>query len=107
MHQEAKEYPSFPLGNRLYIWLGLYSRGKTFHTPSEEKEDYSACSICISQFQSIIKNKKTAEELEGDDPGGRAFALILRPHPGAFRQLMCPHPGEFAHFFKKMLMPGG
>jgi len=41
------------------------------------------------------------------DPGGGAFALFLRPHPGAFRQLMCPHPGEFAHFFKKMLMPGG
>ena len=39
--------------------------------------------------------------LEGDDPGGGAFALFLRPHPGAFRQLMCPHPGEFAHFFKK------
>ena len=34
MRQEAKEYPSFPLGNRLYIRLGLYSRGKTFHTPS-------------------------------------------------------------------------
>ena len=45
--------------------------------------------------------------LEGDDPGGGAFALFLRPHPGAFRQLMCPHPGEFAHLFKKMLMPGG
>ena len=42
MRQSAKEYPSFPLGNRLYIRLGLYSRGKTFHTPSEEKEDYSA-----------------------------------------------------------------
>ena len=39
--------------------------------------------------------------LEGDDPGGGAFALILCPHPGAFRQLMCPHPGEFAHFFQK------
>ena len=38
--------------------------------------------------------------LEGDDPGGRAFALILRLHPGAFRQLMCPHPGEFSHFKK-------
>ena len=42
MRQEAKEYPSFPLGNRFYIWLGLNPRGKTFHTPSEEKEDYSA-----------------------------------------------------------------
>jgi len=41
MRQEGKEYPSFPLGSRLYIGLGLYSRGKTFHTPSEEKEDYS------------------------------------------------------------------
>ena len=39
--------------------------------------------------------------LKGDDPGGGAFDLILRPHPGAFRQLMCPHPGEFAHFLKK------
>jgi len=36
--------------------------------------------------------------LEGDDPGGGAFALLLRPHPGAVRQLMCPHPEEFAHF---------
>jgi len=51
--------------------------------------------------------KETAQVLEDNDPGGRAFALILRPHPGAFRQLMCPHPGEFAHFSKKMLMPGG
>ena len=39
--------------------------------------------------------------LEGDDPGGGAFVLILRSHPGAFRQLMCPHPGEFAYFFQK------
>ena len=37
--------------------------------------------------------------LEGDDPGGGAFALFLRPHSGAFRQLMCPHLGEFAKFF--------
>jgi len=44
--------------------------------------------------------------LEGDDPGGGVFALFLLPNPWAFRQLMCPHPGEFAHFFKKMLMPG-
>ena len=39
--------------------------------------------------------------LEGDDPGGWAFALSLRPHPGAFRQLMCLHAREFAHLFKK------
>ena len=39
--------------------------------------------------------KKTAEVLEGDLVG-QAFALFLRPHPGAF-----------AHFFKKMLTPGG
>jgi len=46
--------------------------------------------------------------LEGDDPGGGAFAVLLRPHPGAVRQLMCPHSGEFAHLKKKtMLMPGG
>ena len=43
MRQEAKEYSSFALGNRLCIRLGLNSRAKTFHTPSEEKEDYSAC----------------------------------------------------------------
>ena len=30
MRQEAKEYPSFPLGNRLYIRLGLYSPKKNF-----------------------------------------------------------------------------
>ena len=36
MPQSAKGYPSFPLRNR------LYSPGKTFHTPSEENEDYSA-----------------------------------------------------------------
>ena len=40
--------------------------------------------------------------LEGDDPGGGAFALFLRPHPGAFRQLMCPHPGESAQFLLKI-----
>ena len=51
-------------------------------------------------------NIKTAEVLEGHDLGGRAFALFLRPHPGAFRQLMCPHPREFAHVLQKMLMPG-
>ena len=39
--------------------------------------------------------------MEGDHPGGGAFALSLRPHPGAFRQLMCPHPGEFAQLFWK------
>ena len=44
MRQEAKEY-LFPLGNRLHIRLGLYSRALTFHTPSEEKEDYSACML--------------------------------------------------------------
>lgn len=43
MRQQAKECSSFPLRNRLYIRLGLYSREKTFHTPSEEKEDFSAC----------------------------------------------------------------
>ena len=44
MRQEAKEY-LFPLGNRLYIRLGLYSRAITFHTLSEENEDYSACML--------------------------------------------------------------
>ena len=41
--------------------------------------------------------------LEGGDPGGRAFDLFLRPHPGAFRQLICPHPGEFG----PLEIPGG
>ena len=36
-HEEEKDYFSFLLGNRLYIRLHLYSRRKTFHTPSEEK----------------------------------------------------------------------
>jgi len=45
--------------------------------------------------------------LEVDDPGGRAFALFLRPHPRALRQIICSHPRKFAHFLKKMLMPGG
>ena len=39
--------------------------------------------------------------VEGDNPGSREIALILHPHPGAFRQLMCPRPGEFAYFLKK------
>ena len=49
-------------------------------------------------FYSLI-NKKTAEVLEGNNHAGRAFALVLCPHPGAFRQFMCPHPQVFAHFF--------
>ena len=51
--------------------------------------------------------KKTAELLEGDDTRGEAFALFLRPHPGAFGQLMCPHPGEFAHFLKQNAIARG
>ena len=64
MRQEAKEYP-FPLGNRLYIRLGLYSRAITFHTPSEEKEDYSACMLrkaektLLSTMISSIKHKQS------------------------------------------------
>ena len=34
-------------------------------------------------------------------PGGGAFDLILRPHPGAFRQLMCPTLENLPMFFKK------
>ena len=45
MRQETKEYPSFSHENRLYIRLGLYSRVKTFHSPSGEKLDYSACML--------------------------------------------------------------
>ena len=43
MRQEGKDL--FPLGNRLYIRLGFYSRAITFHMPSEEKEDYLACML--------------------------------------------------------------
>ena len=39
--------------------------------------------------------------LEADDTKSGVFALILCPHPGAFRQLMCPHLREFVHFFFK------
>ena len=49
------------LFSTLYIRLGLYSGGKTFHTPSEEKEDYSACmprkadsSLSISQTKHFV-----------------------------------------------------
>ena len=42
-----------------------------------------------------------AEVLEGEDPGGRAFALFLHPHPGGFRRLFCPHPGVICSFLKK------
>ena len=35
MRQEARE---FPLGNWLYIRLGLNSRAKTFHTPREKRK---------------------------------------------------------------------
>ena len=47
MRQEAKEYLSFPLGNRLYIRLGIYLRAKTFHTPNEEKEDQRDYATCM------------------------------------------------------------
>ena len=36
------------------------------------------------------------EICEGDDLVGQSFSLFL-----------CPHPGAFAHFFKKMITPGG
>ena len=69
MRQEAKEYP-FPLGNRLYILLGLYSRAITFLTPSEEKEDYSACmlrkaeqTLLNSTMLSSIKHKQTEQSI--------------------------------------------
>ena len=56
MRQEAKEHPSFPLGNRLYIRLGLYSRAITFHTPSEEKEDSSACPVCFVKQNKLFSD---------------------------------------------------
>ena len=40
----------FLIFTRLNIRLGLNSRGRTFHdTPSEEKEDYSACMLRKSE----------------------------------------------------------
>ena len=35
------------------------------------------------------------------------LAIEINKQCYSLRQLMCPHPREFAHFFKKMLMPGG
>ena len=54
MRQEAKEYPSFPLGNRLYIRLGLYSRGKTFHASSEKEgsgqgQGHMSVALCLPE----------------------------------------------------------
>ena len=63
MRQEAKEYPSFPLGNRLYIRLDLYSRGKTFHTPSEEKEDYPACMLRKAE-QTLLPRRRRQDQAE-------------------------------------------
>ena len=55
MRQETKEYSSFPLENRLYIRLGLHSRAKNFHTPSEVKEDYSACIMLRKAEKSFLR----------------------------------------------------
>ena len=62
MRQEAKEYP-FPLGNRLSIRLGLYSRAITFHTPSEEKEDYSACKAEKNSSSTMISSIKHEQSI--------------------------------------------
>ena len=64
MRQSAKEYPSFQLENRLYIRLGLYSRGKTFHTPSEEKED-SLGLFVVFVFTSAISPEQEPGERVG------------------------------------------
>ena len=48
---------------------------------------------CLSSL--AAGGKKNCRGVQGDDPGGGAFGLFLRSHPG-----------EFAHFFKEMLMPG-
>jgi len=45
--------------------------------------------------------------LEGDDPRGGAFALFIRPHPGAFRQLICPPPRATAGHLLTLSVPGG
>ena len=50
-------------------------------------------------FHSLI-NKKTAEVLKEDDPGGGAFALFLRP-PGHLDSLCVPAPGNLPIFFFK------
>ena len=54
MRKEAKEYPSFPLGSRLYIRLGLYSRAKTFHTPSKLELYFYLNTVNLSD-KTIIK----------------------------------------------------
>ena len=68
MRQEAKEYPSFhsEIGfTLLYIRLGLNSRAKTFHSPSEGKEDYSACMLrkgeqTLLRLRSLLLNTNKA-----------------------------------------------
>ena len=91
MRQEGKEC------FWLHIRLGLYSRGKTFHTPSEEKEDYSACSICISQFQQC--NRVAFAHVVS--PGGGAFAILQRPWGWAFAYPGAT-PGHLTHVFLKV-----
>ena len=51
-------------------------------------------------------NLPTAEVLEGDDVGGWAFALFLRPHPGHLDSLCVPTLGNLP-IKKKVPMPGG
>ena len=53
LRQEVTDSLCFPHGNRLYIRLGLNSRVRT-HTPSEEKEDYSACMLRKAE-QTILR----------------------------------------------------
>ena len=54
MRQQAMKCPSFPLENRLYIRLCIFSRGETFHTPSEVREDASACTLRKAE-QTLIR----------------------------------------------------
>ena len=87
MRQEAKEYPSFPLGNRLYIRLGLYSRAKTFHTPSEEKDDYSVCMLrkaeqtqASSSMISSISHKQSISWTFSNDAMAISAKEMLKNH---------------------------
>ena len=46
-------------------------------------------------------NIKIVDVLEGDDLGGRAFALFFRPHPGHLDSSCVPTPGNWPIFSKK------
>ena len=47
----------------VFIRLGLYSRGKTFYTPNEEKEDYSACMLRKAK-QTLLTRRRRQHQAE-------------------------------------------